>query len=131
MDLWNSWDDVLASVAQYFVDHRWRPGAPVTDTARLATDADLALPEKNGLKADRSVAALRDGGLEFETRAGDDDAARVIVFEGSDGQELHVGYHNFYVITRYNRNAMYAMAVWQLGNEIAAARHAQEVAANP
>ena len=53
------------------------------------------------------------------------------MFEGSDGQELHVGYHNFYVITRYNRNAMYAMAVWQLGNEIAAARHAQEVAANP
>ena len=131
IDLWNSWDDVLASVASYFVRHRWRPGAPVTSAATLAPGSAPDLPERNTLKADSSVAALRAGGLEFDTEAADDDAARTIVFEGADGRELHVGFHNFYVITRYNRSAMYAMAVWQLGNEIAAARHAAQVAGTP
>ena len=131
VDLWNSWDDVLASVAEYFARHRWRPGEPVTSTASLAPGATPALPEKNSLDPDSSVDALQRAGIRFDAGADGDAAARVIVFEGETGRELHVGFHNFYVITRYNRNAMYAMAVWQLGNEIAAARHAGEVASGP
>jgi membrane-bound lytic murein transglycosylase B len=36
-----------------------------------------------------------------------------------DGEEHWVGFHNFFVITRYNRSVMYALAVHQLGQEIA------------
>ena len=43
----------------------------------------------------------------------------VEVLEGEDGTEHWVGFHNFFVITRYNRSVMYALAVHQLGNEIA------------
>lgn len=130
-DLFNNWDDVLASVAEYFLRHRWQPGAPVVSPASLSADASLSLPAENKLADALDITALREQGLRFDTGDQAGDTARVIVFEGEDGRELHVGFHNFYVITRYNRSTMYAMAVWQLGNEIAAARHASEVAATP
>ena len=40
--------------------------------------------------------------------------------EGKNGLEHWVGLHNFYVITRYNHSRLYAMAVYQLGQEIKA-----------
>jgi membrane-bound lytic murein transglycosylase B len=39
--------------------------------------------------------------------------------QGRDGPEYRVGFNNFYVITRYNRSPMYAMAVYDLGQAIA------------
>ena len=39
-----------------------------------------------------------------------------------------LGLQNFYVITRYNHSAMYAMAVWELSQAIAAAPQAHETA---
>ncbi len=53
--------------------------------------------------------------------AGVPGAAELIGFEGDEGDEYWVGFKNFYVITRYNHSAMYAMAVYQLATELAQA----------
>ena len=67
------------------------------------------------------LAPLRALGVEFD--AGDlppDTPATLIELELADGKEYWVGLNNFYVITRYNRSPLYAMAVIQLSEAIAA-----------
>ena len=41
-------------------------------------------------------------------------------FQLQNGYEYWLGLHNFYVITRYNHSAMYAMSVYELSRRIAA-----------
>jgi membrane-bound lytic murein transglycosylase B len=116
-DLWNSWDDVIASVANYLAEHGWRAGEPV------AVPASQWFPKVEGLVAgslspDSTVKALRDGGLSFTTTLEGKAPAVFIRVAGSDGPELRAGFHNFGVITRYNRSVLYALAVHDLGSRI-------------
>ena len=127
-DLFNNWDDVLASVANYFVEHHWRRDEPTV--ARGILDAEANIPiKKNGLKLTSTVSELHKRGILFDTELDKSAKAELISLEGEDEQEYWVGFHNFYVITRYNRSVMYALSVYQL-SEALAARVATESHAN-
>jgi len=117
-DLWESWDDVVASVANYLSEHGWRADEPVVAAA------DLWYPDADGLTAgsidtDETVDSLRDKGLAFITTLPGAAPAVFIGVEGAAGPELRAGFHNFSVITKYNRSVMYALAVNDLGLAIA------------
>ena len=43
--------------------------------------------------------------------------------------EYWLGFHNFYVITRYNRSSFYAMSVYQLGEALRASWQSSQQAA--
>jgi membrane-bound lytic murein transglycosylase B len=116
-DLWDSWPDVIASVANYLADHGWRAGEPVVAPARLwFPDAGALAAGK--LAPDSTVKSLRDRGLAFDTTQGDRSPALFIRVDGDGGPELRAGFHNFGVITRYNRSVLYALAVNDLGERI-------------
>ena len=66
-----------------------------------------------------TVASLSASGVMFMTDLPGESRSQLLNYEGEDGLEHWVGFHNFFVITRYNRNVMYALAVHQLGQEIA------------
>jgi membrane-bound lytic murein transglycosylase B len=116
-DIWNDWKDVAGSIANYFTAHGWRTGEEVTSQATIGSQWSGPFP-KNSLKAEDTVAALSDKGVMFSTEMPGDSAAQLLTLEGPDGDEHWVGFHNFFVITRYNRSVMYALAVHQLGQEI-------------
>ncbi|MBT8108714.1 MAG: lytic murein transglycosylase B [Gammaproteobacteria bacterium] len=119
-DIWNNWADVAGSVANYFVRHGWRSGEAVTAQATLASTWTGPQPEpKNTLQASDTVAGLSKKGVLFATDLCADSKGELLTYEGPDGMEHWVGFHNFFVITRYNRSAMYALAAHQLGQEIA------------
>jgi membrane-bound lytic murein transglycosylase B len=116
-DLWNSWDDVIGSVANYLSVYGWRDGEPVVVTATLASD-DLSRFNIAKLELNETVQSLRDKGARFETSLPADAPALLIVAQGKDGPVYRVGFTNFYVLTRYNRSPMYAMAVHDLGQAV-------------
>ena len=120
-DLWSSWDDVIASVANYLRAYGWRSGEQVITSATLKDDADLTRLKTDRIELNESVQSLRDKGVQMETTQPPDAPAMLIVSQGKAGPEYRVGFHNFYVVTRYNRSSMYARAVHELGAAVRAA----------
>lgn len=125
-DLLTHKPDVFASIANYFVVHGWQRGAPVVARAdRLPGSADFA--HDGGPKAYDPIYPLAElARLGFRPQSGQPlpasgvEGATVITLDGDAGREDWLGYRNFYVITRYNRSPMYAMAVHQLAQAIRA-----------
>ncbi len=119
-DIWNNWDDVAGSIANYFNKHGWRPGEAVTSQATLSGSWAGPVPEPaNTLSPADTVTSLSQKGVMFATDLPEDSKTQLLTYEGKGGIEHWVGFHNFFVITRYNRSVMYAMAVHQLGLEVA------------
>ena len=119
-DIWDNWTDVAGSIANYFLEHGWRPGEEVTAQASLGGGWQGPLPEPaNTLKATEPSASLSRQGVLFVTDLPADSKSELLALEGDDGAEYWIGFHNFFVITRYNRSVMYALAVHQLGQEVA------------
>jgi membrane-bound lytic murein transglycosylase B len=119
-DLWGSWPDVFASVANYLTSHGWRAGEPVMVRADVA-GADLAGLEFGKLDLAETVGSLRARGVKFDTTLPASARAVLIRLAGVDGPEFRVGFTNFYAITRYNRSQLYASAVNDLAEALAAA----------
>ena len=118
-DIWNDWADVSGSIANYFLEHGWRAGEEVTSQATLSGRWASPVPEpRNKLKVAETVESLSRKGVVFATDLCADSKAELLTYEGDTGIEHWVGFHNFFVITKYNRSAMYALAAHQLGQEI-------------
>jgi membrane-bound lytic murein transglycosylase B len=119
-NLWTSWPDVFASVANYLREHGWRKDEPVMARADVS-EADLAGLEFGKLALTDTVGSLRARGVRFDTPLPADAPAVLIELAGRDGPEHRVGFANFYAITRYNRSQLYASAVSDLADAIATA----------
>jgi membrane-bound lytic murein transglycosylase B len=129
-DLWGDWDDIIASVANYLHEHGWTPGAPVLAEVRLDPAPTFQL-ESHGLEPNETVDSLGAHGVRVELDVPADTPALLIPAEQPDGPAYRVGFHNFYVITRYNASPRYAMAVYDLAQAIRERVHAQSAAAVP
>jgi membrane-bound lytic murein transglycosylase B len=116
-DLFTDWDDITASVANYFTAHGWKSGQPVLFDASVPAELLGALDRRN-LELDRTLAALRASGVSFESTLPDDTRAILVPAETATGPAARIGLHNFRVITRYNRSVLYAMAVNDLAESL-------------
>ena len=126
-DIWDNWADVAGSVANYFIEHGWRPGEEVVAQATLSHGWTGPQPEpRNTLTPSETVDSLSARGVMFATDLPADSKGELLAYDGKDGREHWVGFHNFFVITKYNRSVMYALAAHQLGQAIAAKVAASE-----
>lgn len=113
-DLWNSKDDIIASVANYLKQRgKWQPGEPVAVPASVTGTAYRELLDK-GSRPSIPVSELGRYGVTIEKPVAPDLPAALIELDGEKGPEYWVTFNNFYAIFSYNPRNKYAMAVHQL-----------------
>jgi membrane-bound lytic murein transglycosylase B len=117
VDILNNPVDAIGSVANYFKKHRWRQGEPVAEQVVL-DGIEYKELLNDSLKPARKLADLRALGFQGAKDIPDDAPVKILELEGDGGQELWLAWHNFYVITRYNHSHLYAMAVYQLAQQV-------------
>ena len=118
IDLSHNEVDVIGSIANYYNKHGWMYKQPVALPAsvtgyryyRLISSSPPALP----------LSSLTDYGIYPRGYAAEDQKAKLIKLKGFYRNEYWLGFHNFDVIKRYNTSTLYAMAVYQLSEYIAA-----------
>ena len=116
IDMKNSLPDIFASVANYFAKHGWEAGGPVA--ARAQPDAAAKQLTVKDSKPQWPLEQLEAWGYAPLQTLSPGRLSSLQTLEGSNGPEYWFTFQNFYVITRYNRSPLYAMAVNQLAEAI-------------
>ncbi|MEZ5537926.1 MAG: lytic murein transglycosylase B [Thiolinea sp.] len=117
-DLWNP-VDAIGSIANYFAKHGWKRGQEVAVPAKVTSMAYTGMPD--GFKVKYSASSLASQGIRPRngqwSNTGRTHLLALTTVPGGI-KEPWIGYHNFYVITRYNHSNYYAMAVHQLAKDV-------------
>lgn len=102
--------DAIGSVANYLKQNGWRKGELVA--TRVAYDGNRFTKYKTGY--DKKYSRISLVGITPKHKWDYHGKVRLIKLSRAEYDELWYGAKNFYVITRYNHSAYYAMAVHQL-----------------
>ena len=117
--------DVIGSVAHYLAEFGWKKGMPTHFAVQPPVDtserAALLVPD---IVPSFSAAQLAErGAVLADDGQGHEGLLALVELQNGDAAPSHVaGTQNFYVVTRYNWSAYYALAVIELGQAIKAAR---------
>ena len=117
INIWSNPADAIGSVANYFREHGWQPGGMVTVPASTRGNKYLVALNKD-LKPDIPVDQLYTYDIDLSEEIPPGENVKVLSLQTETGEDIWLCLHNFYVITRYNHSGLYAMAVYQLAQEI-------------
>jgi membrane-bound lytic murein transglycosylase B len=117
-DLMGTTADAIGSVANYYKAHGWKPGAAIVVPAQAGEDVKALL--EMGIKPQLKIAELKRFGVTPAVPVEEGAEAAMFVVETEAGPRYWLGLNNFYVITRYNRSVNYALAVYELAQELRA-----------
>ena len=117
IDLKNSLPDIFASVANYFAKHGWQTGGPVA--ARAQADGAAKPVTVKDSSPQWALEQLEAWGYAPGQQLNPGQPTSLQSLDGENGKEYWFTFQNFYVITKYNRSPLYALAVHQLAQAIA------------
>ena len=118
INLFESWEDILMSIGHYLKENGWEESKNIINRIQIDNKQMQELASKT-VTPKSTVADLAAAGIQLNPSLELTEKAQVIYLEGlNSDEEAVIGLHNFYVITTYNRNVMYALAVLELGESI-------------
>jgi membrane-bound lytic murein transglycosylase B len=112
VDLFNL-TDAIGSVANYFAKHYWQKDGGFL----VATNANK-LAKSSTNKPQKTAKNWRKYGVKINKNITDDIKLSFIKIPTKNGYDYFISFWNFYVITRYNHNNMYALATIKLADAI-------------
>jgi len=118
IELANSADDAIGSVARFLKAHGWEAGGAITVPAQVTGDPAALLAED--ITPQRLPAELATLGVTADAAPAQPAALIDLVTPGA-ATEYRLGFQNFFVLTRYNRSTFYACAVLDLAAVLRAA----------
>jgi len=124
VDLRNSAEDAIGSVANFLVDHGWDRnfGGPPVIEADVAP-SQAWQPLLGGLSPRYRPAELAEAGVAAHAALANDRLYGLVDLQnGAEATEYWVANANFFAITKYNRSYFYAMSVVELGRAIRLSR---------
>ena len=104
--------------------HGWSNTPLITQQTTVSGDAYKTLLSSS-LKPVNSLQDVKKKGVSTPPELALDTTVKLLELQQSDHLEHWLTFHNFNVITRYNHSHLYAMAVYQLSQEI---KHGFQVA---
>jgi membrane-bound lytic murein transglycosylase B len=114
--------DVIASVANYFAAHGWQKQQPIAIEAKvnrpLPSSIEIAERSSHLKKPYTTLQQYAEYGVTPMSQTTMSREAILLRYDLAQGHQYWFGFYNFYVITRYNRSILYAMAVYQLSEKI-------------
>lgn len=117
-DLMTKDTDVVHSIANYFVKNGWQKGGEVAEPA-VVSGLDFRKIDTSARSASYPFTYILSKGVRPKISKMQHPAkAGVIELTTDNGNEYWLGYHNFYVITRYNTSPQYALVVYLFANQI-------------
>jgi membrane-bound lytic murein transglycosylase B len=119
IDLADSAEDAIGSVARFLRAHGWEPGESIAIPVQVAGDPAALIGE--GILPQRLPAEMSAFGVQTDGAPAKPAALVDLVTPGAP-TEYRLGFTNFYVLTRYNRSSFYATAVLDLASVLRAAR---------
>ncbi len=118
-DIWDNPVDAIGSVGNYLDVHGWQADAGIVSAAGVPA-GDIAALLTGGLELKLRMQQVVDAGVAVDAEVDAAEKVKLLQLENKDGFEYWLARQNFYVITRYNRSTLYAMAVYQLAQAIRA-----------
>ncbi len=128
VDLWNSNEDIIGSIANYFRENGWKRDQPIMTNFK-SNPSNGKYIEKESLKSYKPTTPykiFKDLNILAKINISDSTLLSVIGRKEQSGKSYSFGHKNFYAITRYNRSRLYALAVFFLSKEIKNAKSKAE-----
>jgi len=118
VDLFNDPVDMIGSVANYFKRHGWKPDEFIAKKVELNNEQVSVFVQKD-LKLTKKLSEIETPEFSIDEIKDKSTNVGIFAFEQKNSNEHWLVAQNFYTITRYNHNAMYALAAFQLSEAIA------------
>jgi membrane-bound lytic murein transglycosylase B len=116
-DLINNHADAISSIGNYLKKNGWHANQPVAFQVN-ASEAAMKSIKQEPLKTLYTLNQLRQKGVSWKNALSPNTAATFFTLDYEDQPQAWIGLNNFIVISRYNHNVQYALAVHELSEAI-------------